>query len=308
MNIYSHLRTSVAILTTIITCQMQGQIMISYDGNDTKDMVASVKWIDNTESEEYVFNYNADRTLKSLQFTGIYGSETETASFNYSWSEGNLQLTGNINGEDIETIDLSLNAAHYATNDYSCETKYDFTYDQAGYMSSFTEDGYSATTTWENGNLKEYTLSDYKRTFTYGNTINTTNIDFGVHSLAVEGFFCLPIGKWSKNLPTNIKEYLGGQLSYDGNFEYTFDEKQRVAKINVNVKEYEDNGESDSYSVTIEITYDENFISSVQKVTTENEAEAIYDISGRPLQSVGRGLNVIRSNKGKARKYLFVGK
>ena len=304
METFKHIRAIIVSFTTFLAFQVQGQIMISYDGNANKDMVKSITTSEDGDTETYVFKYNTERTLKTLEYIGVYESESEKASFNYSWQEGKLSLTGDIDGMSIGKVDFTLDAARRVTKDDSGETVYTFTYDDAGYMSTVSEDGIRGTMKWEEGNVKEYILGEYKRVFTYGNIVNAANIDFGVSSFAFDGFICLPLGKWSRNMPDNIKEYLDGTLSYDADIEYVLDDRGRITRMTLNSTNYEENGRFYKDTSILDISYDEDFASAIQFVTKEQAEEKIYDISGREVQNAGGGLSIIRSRDGKVRKQI----
>lgn len=305
MNSFINKKTMSILFSALLASQVQAQIMISYDGNENKNMVKSIHLLEGVDSETYVFRYNSDRTLAALEYTGIYESDSENVNFNYSWQQGKLCISGDIDGMSFGTIEFPLNASHYVTKDVSMETEFLFTYDDSGYMTSFSEDGIPGTVKWEDGNVKEYIFGDYKRVYTYGDIANTANIDFGICSFADEGFFCLPLGKWSRNMPDNLKEYHEGRLSYDANIEYIIDENNRITKMTVTGTEYEDNGTHSNESTTIEISYDDDFSSAIQMVTDETYMQRAYDLSGREVRNVERGLRIIRSKDGKARKQLF---
>ena len=132
-------------------------------------------------------------------------------------------------------------------------------------------------------------------------------MDFGVCSFNPEGFFTLPIGKWSKNMPSNIKEYIDGKISYDGDIEYSLDEKNRIVKITLHETEYE-NGKSTKDDYSMNISYDENFSSGIQNISLFDTQERVYDLSGREMQGSFRGLNIIRYTDGSIRKQIISGR
>ena len=86
---------------------------------------------------------------------------------------------------------------------------------------------------------------------------------------------CLPLGKWSRNMPDNIKEYLDGTLSYDADIEYGLDDRGRITRMTAHSTEYEDNGKVYEETSTCDISYDEDFSSAIRFVTNEQGAEKI---------------------------------
>lgn len=305
MNISTHFKTILTVFLTFIVSQTQGQIMISFDGNEGKDIVKSIESLEEGVEDTLSFTYNSDRTLASLNYICVDRYATEKSNFNLSWQEGKLNLTGEMSGESIGNVSWSLNAAHCITVDETGDSPISYTYDSNGHLTTITQDGITGAVKWENENVTEYTLGDYKRTFTYGDVVNSANMDFGVLSFNPEGFFALPLGKWSKNMPSNIKEYLNGRISYDADIEYSFDEKNRITKLIIHETEYE-NGKvvkNDEYSVNI--SYDENFASGIQHVSHSSTPQRVYNLSGMEIHVSSRGLNIIRNSDGSVRKQII---
>lgn len=304
MKISTHFKTILTAFLTLMVSQTQGQIMISFDGNEGKDMVKSIQSLEEGSEQTISFTYNSDRTMASLNYLIVDRYATEKSNFNLSWQEGKLNLTGEMSGESIGNVSLSLNAAHCITVDETGDSPISYTYDSNGHLTTITQDGITGAVKWENENVTEYTLGDYKRTFTYGDVVNSANMDFGVVSFNPEGFFALPLGKWSKNMPSNIKEYINGDISYDADIEYSLDEKNRIVKLIIHETEYE-NGKAVKNENTIIISYDENFASGIQHVSHSSTPQRVYNLSGMEIHGLSRGLNIIRNSDGSIRKQII---
>lgn len=283
--------------------QAMSQIMISYDGNENRDMVTSIKSVSEDGIYTSDFDYNDNRSLKALNFKLVFTDETapETASgvFEYTWDSNSLNVSASANGFFMGTFVLPLNNQHNLTNSNGFgDTPYTFQYEDNGYLASFTEENDRGILKWENSNLTEYTCDGYTRSFSYGGVENTTNIDFGITGFANDlGIMCLPLGKWSKDLPDYIKEIEDGQLIYEANLTYEKDEKGRISKITVDETEYENGVIDEKYVASMEISYSGNFDSAVESIEAISLTENIYDIMGHKLSSPTRGLNIINGKK-----------
>lgn len=293
------------------------QVMISYDGNSGKDMVASLRVTEAEDDERdvmvYDFIYNEDRSLKTLKYMGQYYEdwdfEAEELQIDYTWGIGTLGVSMTYQGMSGFTFSFPMNASHCVTEDRSdgdFDEAYTFTYNADGYVTSLTEWTTPGVLTWTNGNLMEFQCGNYRRTFMYTEHGNNLNMDLGLHGFAVEGFFCLPLGKWSAKFPESIKEYIDGKLSYEGKLTYSFDDKGRVAKIELEAKEYEDSG-IDAYTSTMEISYDKSFDTSIQGVELQQQEKSAkyYDMSGRRQAGMKRGLNIVKGKDGHTRKIMM---
>lgn len=130
-------------------------------------------------------------------------------------------------------------------------------------------------------------------------------MDLGFCGVAMEGFPCMPLGKWSKQYPKYIAEYIDGQLFYEGFLDYVLDEKGRVIKMQLDAVEIE-NGKREPYTASMEISYDKTFETSIKdNVILQNISHEYYDINGRLLKTPKRGFNIIRGKDGITRKVVI---
>lgn len=293
------IRTVILAGSMLTASHAMSQIMISYDGNDNRDMVASVKSVLEDGIFTYDFDYNDNRSLKALHFKMVDTEETVSGVLDYIWNSNSLNVSLSANGYIMGTIVLPLNNQHNVSNDNGFgDSPYTFQYDDKGYLVSFTEENDPGILKWENSNLREFTCDGYTRSFSYSGVENTTNIDFGITGFANDlGIMCLPLGKWSKDLPSYIKEIEDGQLIYEANLTYEKDEKGRISKITVDETEYENGVIDEKYVASMEISYSGNFDSAVESIEAISQAENIYDIMGHKLSTPTRGLNIINGKK-----------
>lgn len=297
--------STLLLLFLFVPFRSTAQIMISYEGNNGKDMIASLKNVDGGDIEIYDFSYNNDRTLNSLKMTGYYEDETFSLDFSYTWSDRRLSVLGKYDGFDVSAFDFDLNQSYCVVADETYDCAYTFNYDADGYMVSMTEEGVPGTLTWEDGNLIDFQCGNYRRTLSYTNIDNNTNMDLGFCGVAMEGFPCMPLGKWSKQYPKYIAEYIDGQLSYEGFLDYVLDEKGRVIKMQLDAVEIE-NGKREPYTASMEISYDKTFETSIKdNVILQNISHEYYDINGRLLKTPKRGFNIIRGKDGITRKVVI---
>lgn len=68
----------------------------------------------------------------SLKDSRAHELTREKATFNYSWQEGKLSLTGEIDGMSIGNVDFTLDNSHRVIKDNSGGIVYTFTYDDTG--------------------------------------------------------------------------------------------------------------------------------------------------------------------------------
>lgn len=300
---YFVLRPMFMALCVLFSSNIMAQIMVSYDGNENRDMVKEIKYTMAYDvSVFYEFIYNDDRTLKTVTITGAGDKENGPFKIenNYIWQDDVLRVSSYY-GVDLGDIVYSLDKNHNVLKCISDDNEYEdynytFDYDDNGYINSFFNN-VKGKVKWENENIIEYVWGDYKREMTYSNIKNNTNMDFAFNQFFKEIFTCLPIGKWSKMCPVNIKESYGGSLVYNGDLSYSYDSKGRIVKIITDAVEYNDGGVY-TYQDIMEISYYDNIGTSIENTTSDGGKDKIYNINGNELQNLQRGLNIIKTNKG----------
>ena len=291
---------SVTLIYLLLPLSSSAQLHFSYDGED-KHLVTRVFSSDGLETEDYRFSYDEQKRLVNVRMEAYYGAYFDY-DFNYKWSDNRLNIIGTSEGEDLGTLSFGLNSFHCVTSDDSNETKYQYSYDENGYITSFTEDGKKGTAVWENGDLTYQQCGGFKRVFEYGNIVNTSNIDFAFSGIGMEGFLILPLGKWSKHMPEKVSDYQNGKLIYECVLHYTTDTKGRITRINIDGKDMEDEDEVIDFFHWMDISYDET--SGIENIEgrTSKQTNKIFDINGRRLSKERRGLNIIMMPDGSAIK------
>lgn len=264
----------------------------------------------------YNFSYDASGRLTGSDWSGgsirVTYDTDNTIRIESSETDADLEWTvSHIENGRITRVDRQYGGDNHVTISY-------LTYDNEGQLIGMSDEGAydggprTSVFSWQNVNMVSMVEDSFDGEDDTNLTITPSEYDtpasfpFYMPLIDCIGDFDLPnptyylpdyMGKMPRKLISEISGTWWGVENYKASYTYRFDAAGNVSEIIADVHEEHNVKERIVCSYTTVTGAAENLIADGGE-----EPEAIYDLYGRPLQQMSRGLNIVKGTDGTVRK------